>query len=88
MTYRTPRTVASDELVQIAELGRPLSDAADLIPLTTSIGNSRFVLPGEASHGTHEYHEWRAVLTKETEALNPLVVAPVGEESETYPWSL
>ena len=28
------------------------------------IGDARFVLLGESSHGTHEYYVWRAQLTK------------------------
>jgi erythromycin esterase-like protein len=28
------------------------------------IGNARFVLIGEASHGTHEFYEQRAFITK------------------------
>jgi erythromycin esterase len=34
----------------------PLQRAADLDPLLDRIGNARYVLLGEASHGTHEYY--------------------------------
>ncbi len=33
--------------------------------LFEQIGNSRIVLLGEASHGTHEYYTWRARISKE-----------------------
>jgi erythromycin esterase-like protein len=38
--------------------------AADYDPLINLIGNARFVLIGEASHGTHEFYEQRAEITK------------------------
>jgi erythromycin esterase len=41
-----------------------LSTSADLDPLMERIGNARFVLLGEASHGTHEYYTWRTAITK------------------------
>ncbi|OUL34861.1 erythromycin esterase [Nostoc sp. T09] len=37
---------------------------ADYDPLMDLIGNARFVLIGEASHGTHEFYEQRAEITK------------------------
>jgi erythromycin esterase-like protein len=43
---------------------RPLKAASDLDPLMDRIGDSRFVLIGEASHGTSEFYAWRAELTK------------------------
>jgi len=42
----------------------PLQSAADLDRLMAQIGNARIVLLGEASHGTHEYYEWRSTITK------------------------
>jgi erythromycin esterase-like protein len=38
--------------------------APDLGSLVESIGNARFVLLGEASHGTHEFYEMRARMTQ------------------------
>ncbi|MBW3667565.1 MAG: erythromycin esterase family protein [Actinobacteria bacterium] len=64
MTHPRPHTVASDELGQIDDLGRPLRDSGDLDPLLAAIGDCRFVLLGEASHGTHEYYRWRSAITK------------------------
>lgn len=48
---------------EIAELARPLRDESDLDPLLDRIGDARFVLLGEASHGTADYYRWRAELT-------------------------
>ncbi len=42
----------------------PLQTEADLDPLLERIGDSKYVLLGEASHGTHEYYTWRAAITK------------------------
>ncbi|PPK90809.1 erythromycin esterase-like protein [Kineococcus xinjiangensis] len=42
----------------------PLRGEGDLDPLLERIGDSRFVLLGEASHGTSEYYTWRAALTR------------------------
>jgi len=38
--------------------------ASDFDPLMRRIGDARFVLVGEASHGTHEFYRVRAELTK------------------------
>ena len=37
----------------------PLEGPADLDPLLERIGDARYVLLGEASHGTSEYYPWR-----------------------------
>lgn len=43
---------------------QPLENAKDLDPLLERIGDSRYVLLGEATHGTHEYYTWRAEISK------------------------
>ena len=44
---------------------RPLVGAADdYDPLLELIGDARFVLLGEATHGTHEFYRERAQITK------------------------
>lgn len=42
----------------------PLQRIEDLDPLVDRIGSARFVLLGESSHGTSDFHRWRAELTK------------------------
>ncbi|WP_461190274.1 erythromycin esterase family protein [Arthrobacter sp. Z4-13] len=53
-----------DEAAAIKETALPLQDEADLDPLMDRIGDARYVLIGEASHGTHDYYAWRAALTR------------------------
>ncbi|ACO47766.1 erythromycin esterase family protein [Deinococcus deserti] len=43
---------------------RPLATDADLSSLLDAIGDARFVLIGEGSHGTHEFYQERARLTR------------------------
>lgn len=49
----------------VREVAHPLTGAAsDYDPLLELIGDARFVLLGEASHGTHEFYRERAEITK------------------------
>ncbi len=49
----------------IRENLHPLTgDSSDFDPLLRQIGDARFVLIGEASHGTHEFYRERAEITK------------------------
>jgi erythromycin esterase-like protein len=53
------------QLRSIREHSHPVTGSeADYVPIMDLIGNSRFVLIGEASHGTHEFYHTRAELTK------------------------
>jgi erythromycin esterase-like protein len=52
------------DLDEIRSLARPLATPADLDPLLERVGDARFVLLGEASHGTAEFYAWRAEITK------------------------
>jgi erythromycin esterase len=45
-------------------LSTRLRDDSDLDPLMDRIGNARYVLLGEASHGTREYYTWRTRITR------------------------
>jgi len=54
----------SDVFEQVQRLAAPLHDGSDLDPLIERIGDARFVLLGEASHGTHEFYSWRAAITR------------------------
>ncbi|HLM02560.1 MAG TPA: erythromycin esterase family protein [Pyrinomonadaceae bacterium] len=49
----------------IRQYAHPLTGAgADYDPLMKTIGDARFVLLGEATHGTHEFYRERAKLTR------------------------
>ena len=41
-----------------------LQDESDLDALIESIGESRYVLLGESSHGTSDYYRWRAAISR------------------------
>ena len=49
---------------ELGRQARPLRNAQDLDPILERIDDARFVLLGEASHGTSEYYTWRAELSK------------------------
>lgn len=48
----------------VARIALPLEKPMDLNPLLDRIGNARYVLLGEASHGTSEYYQWRAQISQ------------------------
>jgi erythromycin esterase-like protein len=56
--------VSKDIDNQLKKSSNKLGTDADLDQLLSEIGDSRFVLLGEASHGTHEYYTWRARISK------------------------
>jgi erythromycin esterase len=45
-------------------IARPLENVRNLDPLLEQIGDARYVLLGEASHGTSEYYVWRMWLSQ------------------------
>lgn len=49
---------------QLRNLSLPLKTMKDLDPLLQQIGDSKIVLLGEASHGTSQYYQWRAEISK------------------------
>lgn len=54
-----------NEIIELLKkTASPLENTADLDPLINYIGDAKYVLLGEASHGTHEYYTWRAQITK------------------------
>src|SRR5215216_3207740 len=58
-------TVASELRRAVREAAHPLTGmATDFDPLLEMIGDARFVLLGEASHGTHEFYRARARITE------------------------
>ena len=48
----------------IRRVAHPLQTITDLDPLMAHIGDARFVLLGEATHGTSEFYLWRARLSQ------------------------
>jgi erythromycin esterase-like protein/predicted phosphoribosyltransferase len=60
-----PSTTDTTLTEALSETVHPLSGAAqDYDPLIDLVGEARFVLLGEASHGTHEFYRERAQITK------------------------
>ena len=60
----------------------PLTSPEDLDTLVSEIATSRYVLLGEASHGTSEYYTWRAKLSQqliEEKGFNIIAVEGVGQ---------
>ena len=60
-------TKAADSVAAVAH---PAAIASDYEPLRQRAGDCQVVLVGEASHGTHEFYEIRAELTKRLIAEN------------------
>jgi erythromycin esterase len=63
----------------------PLKNSKDLAPLLDRIGDSRIVMLGEASHGTHEYYTWRSAITRrlvEEKGFN--IIAVEGDWPDCY----
>src|SRR6266571_4276547 len=56
--------VNSELLAAVRTRCRPLRGPGDLDPLMERVANARYVLLGEASHGTHEYYTWRDALSR------------------------
>jgi erythromycin esterase len=57
--------VGAGELeTRLREHARPLSAEADLDQLLSAAASARVVLLGEATHGTREFYEWRAAITR------------------------
>jgi erythromycin esterase len=49
---------------EVRKVARRMADTHDLGPLLDRVGDARFVLLGEASHGTADYYRWRAAVTR------------------------
>src|SRR5881396_2580983 len=57
--------VSDHVLTRLQESAKPLTGSReDYDPLIELIGDARYVLLGEASHGTHEFYRARAEITK------------------------
>jgi erythromycin esterase-like protein len=75
-----------DEIINsIKNNSHKLANSADLEPLMYEIGDSRYVLLGEASHGTHEYYTWRMAITKRLiNEKNITMIAVEGDWPDCY----
>lgn len=60
MHYRSVDDLASS----VHKAALPLDTPAQLDPLIRAVGHARYILLGEASHGTHEFYTWRTEITK------------------------
>lgn len=59
------KAINSNEIIAVLNRNSlPLENSEDLNPLLNYIGEAKYVLLGEASHGTHEYYTWRAKITQ------------------------
>ena len=54
----------ADLASQVSALARTLEQHDDLDALLRRIGDARYVLLGEASHGTAEYYAWRTAISQ------------------------
>lgn len=50
---------------ELSRRAKPLRDSTSLEPLLEKIKDKKVVMLGEASHGTHEFYEWRRLITRE-----------------------
>lgn len=55
---------SNDAIDLLKHTSSPLENVSDLDPLMDYIGDAKYVLLGEASHGTHEYYIWRMKITQ------------------------
>jgi erythromycin esterase-like protein len=49
---------------EVRSLSLPLYGWEDLDPLLERIGDARYVLLGEASHGTADFYNWRRTISQ------------------------
>ncbi|HEX6915190.1 MAG TPA: erythromycin esterase family protein [Chitinophagaceae bacterium] len=59
-----PKLDEQEVVFNLQQLSCPLEKAADLDPLLKRIGDARIVMLGEATHGSHEFYNWRAHITR------------------------
>lgn len=84
-------TVINDELfrkniiMKIRNKADIIESSNDLDDLIERIGDAKYVLLGEASHGTHEFYLWRAMITKKLMARKGFsFVAVEGDWPDCY----
>lgn len=64
MSYRRTERELSGLVESLARAARPLGSDRDLDPVMARVGDARFALLGEATHGTSEFYGWRTRLTR------------------------
>jgi len=69
----------------LRKASQPLANEGNLDAVLEQVGNARFVLLGEASHGTLEFYTWRAALTRRLiEEKGFTVIAVEGDWPDAY----
>jgi erythromycin esterase len=79
--------VAPEEMItgELQRAASELEDPSDLDPLLERIGDARYVLLGEATHGTSEFYTWRAHISRRLiEEKGFSVVAVEGDWPDAY----
>jgi erythromycin esterase len=61
---KSPVLDEKEAVSAIQQWAYPLEGRNSLDPLMKRIGDARIVMLGEASHGTHEYYNWRSYITR------------------------
>ncbi|HYN81389.1 MAG TPA: erythromycin esterase family protein [Gemmatimonadaceae bacterium] len=59
-----PQSTGKALIGEIANIALPLDGPVHVDPLIEMIGDARFVLLGEATHGTSEFYTWRTEITR------------------------
>src|SRR6266545_3071419 len=59
-----PESATKSLIGEIENIALPLDGPVHLDPLIDMIGDARFVLLGEATHGTSEFYTWRTEITR------------------------
>jgi erythromycin esterase len=78
-------THTPDVVTRLQNVSYKLENNKDLDPLLEQIGDARFVLLGEASHGTHDYYTWRTHISKRLIAeKNFTMIAVEGDWPDCY----
>jgi erythromycin esterase len=84
---RRSQTPATDDLLieEFQNLALPLDGPAHLDPLLDAIGDAKYVLLGEATHGTSEFYSWRTEITRQlVREKNFSFVAVEGDWPDCY----
>jgi erythromycin esterase-like protein len=76
--------VTPDLINAVCSVSRPLRSAADLDPLIKRLARARYVLLGEASHGTHEYYSCRDAISRRLVQQGFSFIAVEGDWPDCY----